>query len=224
MSVQVFVTGIGTDVGKTVVAAALVHLLKAAYWKPIQTGAEGTTDSSTIKQLTSHCSHIFPERYRLHAPLSPHAAAHLQGITLDIDFTLPETSENLVVEGAGGLMVPINDTTLVIDLIAHLHIPAILVSRHYLGSINHTLLSLEALLNRDIPVAGIVFVGQELPATEEAILKRYPEIPAVTVPWYSNLSDVEIAQIATILLPLGIATNSLLVDTRKGRLTRDGDN
>ena len=202
MSTQLFVTGIGTDVGKTVVAAALVHLLKAAYWKPIQTGSEGTTDTHTITQLTNRCAHVYPERYRLLAPLSPHAAAHLEGITLNLDFTLPVTSENLVVEGAGGLMVPINDTTLVIDLIDHLHLPAIVVSRHYLGSINHTLLSLEALLNRGIPVAGIVFVGEELPATEEAILKRYPRIQAVNIPWLDRIGTQEIARIAPLLSSL----------------------
>jgi len=170
---QVFVTGIGTDVGKTVVSAILTEALQADYWKPVQAGDLENSDTIKVKNLVSNEKSVFhAEAYRLPLPLSPHAAAAAAGIELNLNkFALPATENNLVIEGAGGLFVPLNDQSLIIDLIQSLKVPVILVSANYLGSINHTLLSVEALKNRNIPMAGIIFNGEPTPASEEYILQ-----------------------------------------------------
>ena len=170
---KLFVTGIGTDVGKTIASAILVEALQADYWKPIQAGDLEHSDSSKIKSHISNSkSQVFPNSYKLNTPASPHFAAELDGIKIDLkQIKEPKTSNHLVIEGAGGLLVPLNDTDCIIDLIQNDY-EVILVSRHYLGSINHTLLSLEALKNRNIPCAGIIFSGDENPATESIILSK----------------------------------------------------
>jgi dethiobiotin synthetase len=167
-----FVTGIGTDVGKTLVSAILVEALGADYWKPVQAGSLGNTDADTVRSLISNQKTVFhPEAYRLQMPASPHAAAAAEGLTIDpANITVPETENHLVIEGAGGVMVPLNPSFLVIDLLASWQIPTVMVSRNYLGSINHTLLTVEALQKRNVPIAGIVFNGDPNPATEEVIL------------------------------------------------------
>lgn len=168
-----FVTGIGTDVGKTICAAILVKALKADYWKPVQAGGLEFTDTMKVKSLVTDDSiTFFPEQFRLHSPMSPHAAAKIDGIEIKLsDFILPQTKSDLVIEGAGGLMVPLNDQgDLVIDLITHFNASAILVSQNYLGSINHTLLSIEALKSRGIEIAGILFNGESNPESEKIIL------------------------------------------------------
>jgi dethiobiotin synthetase len=170
---KLFVTGIGTDVGKTIASAILTEALQADYWKPIQAGDLEHSDSIKIKsQISNSKSHIFENSYKLNTPASPHYAAQLDGIAIDINqIKEPKTSNHLVIEGAGGLLVPLNDTDCIIDLIQNDY-EVILVSRHYLGSINHTLLSLEALKSRNIPCAGIIFSGDENPATESIILAK----------------------------------------------------
>lgn len=170
---KLFVTGIGTDVGKTIAAAILTQALEADYWKPIQAGDLDHSDSSKIKsQISNSKSQILENSYQLNTPASPHFSAQLDGITIDLNHIKePKTSNHLVIEGAGGLLVPLNDTDCIIDLIQKDY-EVILVSRHYLGSINHTLLSLEALKNRNIPCAGIIFSGDENPATESIILAK----------------------------------------------------
>ncbi|MCX6184055.1 MAG: dethiobiotin synthase [Flavobacterium sp.] len=170
---KLFVTGIGTDVGKTIASAILTEALQADYWKPIQAGDLEHSDSIKIKsQISNSKSHIFENSYQLNTPASPHYAAELDGITIDLkQIKEPKTSNHLVIEGAGGLLVPLNDTDCIIDLIQNDY-EVILVSRHYLGSINHTLLSLEALKSRNIPCAGIIFSGDENPATESIILAK----------------------------------------------------
>ncbi|RZL00238.1 MAG: dethiobiotin synthase [Pedobacter sp.] len=167
-----FITGIGTGIGKTVVAAILTEALKADYWKPVQSGELENTDSHTIGRLISNSSTVIhPEIYRLTEPLSPHRSAIIDGIHINKeDFTLPDTGNNLIIEGAGGLMVPLNENFLVADLISHLQTEAILVSRHYLGSINHTLLSACLLKLKGIPVKGIIFSGDVNRSSEEFIL------------------------------------------------------
>lgn len=166
-----FVTGIDTDSGKTIVSAVLVEKLKADYWKPVQAGSP--TDSDTIRELVSKDITIHPEGVYLQAPMSPHAAAELEKIELNIsDFSLPETDNNLIIEGAGGIMVPINDDEFVIDLATHLDAKVILVSRNYLGSINHTLLSIEYLKKNDFEIAGIIFNDTENKASEKFILEH----------------------------------------------------
>jgi dethiobiotin synthetase len=167
-----FITGIGTDIGKTVAAAILTEALEADYWKPIQSGATTDSDKLTVQSLISNTKSVFhAEVYSLTEPLSPHAAAELDGVEIVLENIIaPQTNNTLLIEGAGGLMVPLNYKGLmVIDLIKHLEAQAILVSRNYLGSINHTLLSAEALKARNIPVAGIIINGAENPATERVI-------------------------------------------------------
>lgn len=169
-----FVTGIGTEVGKTVASAVLVQALGADYWKPVQAGDLDYTDSHKIGEWAPGHGIIHPERYRLNHPMSPHAAANLDGISIQLsDFELPDTDNHLIVEGAGGLMVPLNNQgDMMVDLIKRLGIPAVLVSRNYLGSINHTLLSIELLRNKGVEMAGILFNGQENKSTEEVILSN----------------------------------------------------
>ena len=170
---KLFITGIGTDVGKTVTSAIVVEALEADYWKPIQAGDLNHSDSAKIKAYVSNPnSQIFKNAYALNTPASPHYAAALDGITIDLkNIQEPKTTNHLVVEGAGGVLVPLNDTDCVIDLIQKEY-KVIVVSRHYLGSINHTLLTIEALKNRNLEVAGIIFSGDENKATEEIILNK----------------------------------------------------
>jgi dethiobiotin synthetase len=166
------IAGIGTEVGKTVVSAIVVEALQADYWKPVQSGALEDSDTETVRRLISNpYSRFHPEAYRLREPLSPHAAADLDGVTVEMDqLVLPRTDNHLVVELAGGLMVPLNHHDFSIDWVQRNNLPVLLVSRHYLGSINHTLLSVEACRTRSIPVLGIVFNGPETPASESVIL------------------------------------------------------
>jgi len=169
---RIFVTGIGTGVGKTLVSAILVEALKADYWKPVQAGSLDRTDTDIVKELVSNEeSNFFPEAYRLSQPMSPHAAAERDGINIELDsISLPETNNVLIIEGAGGLMVPLNSEELVIDLIAKLQAEVILVSMIYLGNINHTLLSIEGLKNRELNLKGIIFNGDQNEETEQFIL------------------------------------------------------
>ena len=170
---KIFVTGIGTDVGKTIASAIITEALEADYWKPIQAGDLQNSDSHKVKSfLSNEKTVIHPNSYALNTPASPHLAAELDGIVIDLKKIIePKTENHLVVEGAGGVFVPLNDTDCVIDLIQNEY-KVIVVSRHYLGSINHTLLTIEALQNRKIAVAGIVFSGDENKATESIILSK----------------------------------------------------
>jgi dethiobiotin synthetase len=167
-----FVTGIGTDVGKTVASAILCEAMLADYWKPVQAGDLKKSDRIKVNKLISNRnSKCWEEAYALPYAMSPHASAEKAGIEIDINLIqLPPTNNNLIIEGAGGLMVPINRNTLYIDLIKKFNSEVILISRNYLGSINHTLLSAEALMVRNIPVKGIIFNGNENEATESVIL------------------------------------------------------
>ncbi|MCP4411766.1 MAG: dethiobiotin synthase [Gammaproteobacteria bacterium] len=172
---RMFITGTGTDVGKTVISSILVSSLTAKYWKPIQCGLDETTDTQWIKNATNLDDSFFlPEYYRLSRPLSPHAAAAAENITIKLEnFLLPELSEDesLIVEGAGGIMVPINEEHLIIDLIEKLQLPVLLVSSNILGTINHTLLSLEQLTRRGIEVIGVVLNGDSSVINRMAIEK-----------------------------------------------------
>lgn len=190
------VAGIGTDVGKTVVSAILAEALSATYWKPVQAGDLDNSDSIKIRKYCSEKVNVLPERYRLNTPASPHLAAQIDGVELNLaDFELPETNENLVVETAGGLMVPLNEKgDLYLDLIRKWNLPVILVSRHYLGSINHTLLTLEVLKTNGLSVEMIIFVGDENPASESAILKRFPIGKVVHIPMATEV-DAEFVKL-----------------------------
>ena len=156
-----FITGIGTGIGKTIVSAIVAEKLKADYWKPIQSGDLDISDSLFIEHLISNTQTVIhPESYRLGQPLSPHLSAKLDGIRISLDeIKAPQTKNGLIIEGAGGLMVPLNDEHLILDLIKNLKAKVIVVSQNYLGSINHTLLTLEILKINNIQVEGIIFNG-----------------------------------------------------------------
>jgi dethiobiotin synthetase len=171
---RIFVTGIGTDIGKTVVSAVLVEALKADYWKPVQTGSFFSRDTSEVQRIISNSrSRFHPESYLLKQPMSPHAAAELEGVEIDVDrIRLPETDNHLVIEGAGGLMVPLNRKYFMIDLIQKFNAEVILVVKNYLGSINHTLLSIDVLKSRGINIMGIV-INEEPHELSESIILQY---------------------------------------------------
>ena len=166
-----FITGTDTNVGKTVVSAYLMHAFDADYWKPVQSGLDDETDTEMVRRLTG----LPPERFHLSAyelrePLSPHESARRQGVSISLEaFELPKTRRPLIVEGAGGVLVPLNGEALVIDLIRRLALPVVLVARSTLGTINHTLLSLEALRMRNIEIAGVVMNGERNEANRIAI-------------------------------------------------------
>lgn len=177
---KLFITGISTDVGKTIASAIIVEALQADYWKPIQAGDLDNSDSHKIANYISNNCH--PERsrrtfihensYKLNTPASPHFSAELDGVTIDLkNIKEPKTQNHLVIEGAGGVLVPLNETDCVIDLIQKDY-KVIVVSRHYLGSINHTLLTIDALKNRQLNIAGIIFSGDENKSSESIILNK----------------------------------------------------
>lgn len=170
---KLFITGIGTDVGKTITAAIITQALEADYWKPIQAGDIDHSDSHKIQHYISNQKTIIhPNSYQLNTPASPHLAAELDDVSIVLDQIIePKTKNHLVIEGAGGVLVPLNSTDCVIDFVRSDY-KVIVVSRHYLGSINHTLLTVEALQNRKIKIAGIIFSGTENKATESIILQK----------------------------------------------------
>ena len=172
MTRRYIITGTDTDVGKTVFAAGLSGHLGARYWKPVQAGTEGGTDSERVRLLSDGRADVLPEAFILRTPCSPHEAARIDGVTISIErLALPTGDGPLVVEGAGGVLVPFADNLLAADLFAAWELPVILVARTSLGTINHSLLSLEALNARKIPVHGIVFMGDESRASETAITR-----------------------------------------------------
>lgn len=167
-----FITGISTEVGKTMISAIVTEALQADYWKPVQAGELDHSDTHKVQQLISNTKTQFhPAAYNLATPMSPHAAAKIDGVAISTQqIQRPKTENNLVIEGAGGLLVPLNNTQTIVNLIQPTD-RVIVVSRHYLGSINHTLLTLEALKARKLDVFGIIFSGAEHPTTESIITK-----------------------------------------------------
>lgn len=184
------VTGTDTGIGKTVFSAALAAALGGYYWKPVQSGLDEETDSQAVHRLGRlPPSRILPEAYQLRTPASPHLAARLDDVEIDPELIMPpETAAPLVIEGAGGLLVPLTETAVFADIFARWKIPVILCARTGLGTINHTLLSLEALRHRAIPVFGIAFIGDEQAETQRIIaamgkvriLGRLPRLDPVT--------------------------------------------
>jgi dethiobiotin synthetase len=181
----IIVTGTDTGIGKTVFAAALAAALGAAYWKPIQSGLDGdASDSDTVRHLGVR--QVLPEAYRLTQPLSPHRAAELDGVTIDLTrLAVPDIAGPLVIEGAGGLLVPVTRSLLFADLFRQWRAPVVLVARTALGTINHSLLSVEALRVRGIPILGIAFVGDANEDNEATIaalagIKRLGRLPLLT--------------------------------------------
>jgi dethiobiotin synthetase len=190
MTLRLVVTGTDTGIGKTVFSAALTGALGAVYWKPVQSGLDEETDLETVRHLTGlGADHFLPEVYRLQTPASPHLSAAIDGVRIEPDrLTLPATPSPLVIEGAGGLHVPLTPDVTYLDVMAKWRAPVVLCARTELGTINHSLLSIEALRARDIPIVGIAFIGDERADTEQTIarmgrirrLGRLPKISALS--------------------------------------------
>ncbi|HEY4800953.1 MAG TPA: dethiobiotin synthase [Bacteroidia bacterium] len=186
---KIFVTGIGTDVGKTVVSSILVEAKKADYWKPVQSGTYYATDSQKVgKWISNSQSVIHPESYCLKEHMSPHAAAEAEGVDVDFDrIELPNTNNTLIIEGAGGVMVPLNKTHYIIDLIKKIDAETIIVIQNYLGSINHSLLTIDALKHRGIKILGLVFNGSPHPLSKEIIMS-YSQLPCIS--WIMKENEI----------------------------------
>jgi dethiobiotin synthetase len=188
MSRRIVVSGTDTEIGKTVFAAALADQLGACYWKPVQSGLQGETDSEIVARLGGLSEdRILPESYRLKTPVSPHQSAAIDGVSIDMTaLAVPDVADRpLVIEGAGGLMVPLDRSTLYIDVFARWRIPVVLCARTALGTINHSLLSVEALRRRDIDILGVAFIGESSPESERAIceigrVKRLGRLPRLS--------------------------------------------
>lgn len=191
-SIQLFVTGIDTNIGKTIASAILVETLNADYWKPVQAGELNNSDSINLKKLTSNTK-IHPETYALKHAESPHSAAEKENINIELQsFVLPKTNNHLIIEGAGGVMVPLSKKILIIDLIKYLNTPVVLVAKNYLGSINHTLLSIKALQNLNIPILGIIINGKKNNAIE-SIIHTFTKCPILFhIPIFNKNNNFEI--------------------------------
>lgn len=203
-----FVTGTDTEVGKTLASAWLLTQLDAAYWKPIQAGTAPTTDSATVQRLAElPASRILPEAYLLPEPMAPHESARRANIVLDMEkIKLPLQDKLVVVEGAGGLMVPIAGGAFMIDLADSLELPIILVARSTLGTINHTLLSLEAIRRRGLPLAGVVISGSETPHNRAAI-ERFGQVDVIAeIPFLETINRETLKAITPELDLLKLAT------------------
>ncbi|SHK15804.1 dethiobiotin synthase [Chryseobacterium polytrichastri] len=202
---KLFVTGIGTEVGKTVCSAILTKYFKADYWKPVQSGDLHATDSMKIRDWVGDGVICHPETYRLQLAASPHQSALEEGILITVnDFILPETQNHLIVEGAGGLMVPLSDKEFIIDLIEKLQLPVALVVRNYLGCINHTLLSIMALQQRKLKLEYLILNGNFPPDTERVICKNIqPETEIIRISDIENITKENIEKSTKQLTNLG---------------------
>jgi dethiobiotin synthase len=202
---RLFVTGTDTGVGKTIVSAALTLGMGAKYWKPIQSGILEGTDTETVRSLTNlSAEHFYPERYLLTEPLSPHAAAEIDGVNINLsELTLPGSSaEPLIVEGAGGVMVPINESEFMLDVMHHLRLPVLIVARSGLGTINHTLLTLQCLRASGLEVVGVIMNGPLNRSNRKAItefgkVEVLAEIPPIEALSRETLLDVFRAQFSS---------------------------
>jgi dethiobiotin synthetase len=196
---QWVVAGIGTGVGKTLVSAILSEALEADYWKPVQAGSLDDTDTDKLRMLVSNSKSFFhPEAYRLTKGMSPHAAATQDGVSIQLkELNFPNTANQMIVELAGGIMVPLNDRELNVDLLKKWDAPVVLVSQNYLGSINHTLLTVGMLKNQDIPIMGIIFNGEPNGASEDFIT-RYTGIPCLAkIPMEDSIDKMMVKKYAT---------------------------
>ena len=195
---SIIIAGIHTGIGKTICSAVICQALGYDYWKPVQAGDLDNSDSIFIKKtVTNKQCHIHPERYRLQTPMSPHKAAEIDGIQIEKeDFILPASTNPILVETAGGIMSPLADNLLNIDLMEHLQLAVILVSNNYLGSINHTLLTVAALKQRNIPLNGLVFSGEVVSSSREFIL-QHTRLPLLfSIPQFVKTDAATIATFA----------------------------
>lgn len=187
---QFVITGTDTDVGKTIFAAALTAALKANYWKPVQAGVEDGTDSKSVKKLTGLPEdHILREAYCLQTPCSPHLAAEIDDVQIDLErLNPPSSTRPLIIEGAGGALVPINRYITYADIFARWQIPTIIVTRTALGTINHSLLTIEALCRRNVPIHGIAFIGDEVSDSQSTICEMGKVKSLGRLPMIANLN------------------------------------
>jgi dethiobiotin synthetase len=194
-----FVTAIGTDSGKTIASAILCEALNADYWKPVQAGTP--KDSDTVRNLISNQQTIIhPEKFILNTPASPHAAAKIDGVTINVsDFQIPKSANPIIIEGAGGCLVPLNDHAFVIDLATHLKTEVIVIANLYLGSINHTLLTFEALTFRNLPIRGIIFNGEPNAESQNIILKHTKAPELLHIKREQSVTKSVIREYATML-------------------------
>jgi dethiobiotin synthetase len=197
-----FITGIGTDVGKTLISAILTEALEADYWKPIQAGDIGNGDAQKVENLISNTKTIIhPSVYNLQTPASPHYAAQVDGVEIDLTkIIIPETHNDLIIEGAGGLLVPLNHKHTIADLIKK-DFKVIVVSRNYLGSINHTLLTLEVMKSRGIKPWAIIFNGEENQSSQDIILQKYPIKSLGRVGLIDTVNKQEVKNWAQLIKP-----------------------
>lgn len=195
---HVVLTGIGTGVGKTVCSAVICEALQADYWKPLQSGDLHALDSNFVNQMTSDSTSIFAENILLSQPLSPHEAARIDGVEITeehLDF--PSFKKQTVIEGAGGVYVPLNDVGLTyVDLFQLWDFPVYVITRHYLGSINHTLLTVNALLSREITIAGLIVNGTRNEASERVYRQHFSNIPLSYIPELTDFSKESIQDAA----------------------------
>jgi len=191
MSVRIVVTGTDTGIGKTVFSAVLAGALDGFYWKPVQAGLDDETDRETVMRLSGLSEpRLLPEIYRLKTPASPHLAARIDGVTIDPrKLALPQTDRPLVIEGAGGLMVPLTEALTYIDVMAHWNAPVVLCARTTLGTINHSLLSIEALRARGISLLGVAFVGDENEESERIICRMGEARRLGRLPYLASLTS-----------------------------------
>jgi len=196
MNKKFFITGIGTDVGKTVVSAIIAEALFASYWKPIQAGSLNDSDSSKVKKWTNN-AYILDDRYRLELAESPHSASRAQGTIIFPDFPIPKHRSHLIIEGTGGLLVPFNDNgNTWMDWIQFHNIPVIIVIKHYLGSINHSLLTIEYLKYNKVPIMGLIVTGGSN-SESERIIKKVTRLNIIMqVPFSTNIDTEFITKIA----------------------------
>ena len=190
------IAGIHTGIGKTVASAVIAEALAADYWKPVQAGELDASDTLKISQLISNgMARVHTEAVRLTQAMSPHAAATIDGVSIDYtNLSFPKTDKILIVETAGGVHSPINSQATMADFMQHYSLPALLISNNYLGSINHTLLSIEALKNRNIPILGIIING-EANSTSESFIEQYGGIPVIAhIPHFAELTHDNIVQ------------------------------
>ena len=191
------VTGTDTGIGKTVVSAMLVRALNASYFKPVQAGLDEPTDTDAVRELSAMpIDRYFPECYRLKEPASPHLSAALEGIEIDIDrLQLPKPEHPLIAEGAGGVMVPLTNSVLFIEVFAKWQLPTILCARTSLGTINHTLLSLAALRDWNVPIHGVIFVG-DAHEENESIIPRLGNVKHLgRVPFLNPLDQNSLSRV-----------------------------
>ena len=211
---NLFITGIGTNVGKTIVSAVLTDALQADYWKPIQSGVLEGKDSDTVKSLISNDKSVFhPETYLLNEPLSPHFAAKLDGVTIELDKIQSQflnlslslraesrsKAQHLIIEGAGGLLVPINETQYVIDIAKQLDCEIVLVISSYLGCINHSLLSIDYLKRNHFKIKALVFNGEFEPEVKQSIINYSSESQIIDIPTLNSLNKQHVLEISCII-------------------------